>query len=154
MPVSVSLKSFPVYPIDEKETVMSEEESKPQSKKSDETQMAIERTYLSYERTLLAWVRTGTSLVTLGLTLFKFIEFLHDQNKTELPRRLLSARTLGMVMVVIGITTLGTACLQHRQRMRRLQKNVPGFTFSPAYVLALLMSVLGIIALIMTQWNF
>jgi len=120
---------------------------------ADQVQMAVERTYLAYERTLLAWVRTGTSLVTFGLTLFKFVEFLHEQNPELRPSRFLSARTVGLIMVMIGVTTLAAACWQHRQRMRRLQIQDESLSFSPAYVLATLMSLLGVLALISPLLN-
>ena len=81
----------------------------------DQMQMAVERTYLAHERTLLAWVRTGTSLVTFGLTLHKFFEYLHEQDPVRHPSRILGARTMGLMLIVIGLATLATACWQHRQ---------------------------------------
>ena len=120
---------------------------------ADQVQMAIERTFLAYERTLLAWVRTGTSLVTFGLTLFKFVEFLHEQNPERRSVHFLSARSVGVIMVMIGVTTLAAACWQHRQRMRRLEFQDPSLAFSPAYILATLMSILGVLALISPLWN-
>ena len=114
----------------------------------DQVQMASERTFLAHERTLLAWVRTGTSLVTFGLTLYKFFEFLHEQDPQKHPPHPLGARTMGMALIVIGVVTMGMACWQHRKRTRFLRTIEPALSFSPAYTLAALMSLLGAIALI------
>ena len=114
----------------------------------DQGQMAIERTLLAYERTLLARVRTGTSLVTFGLTLNKFFEYLHEQDPIRHPPRFLGARPTGLLMIVIGVTTLAMACWQHRERTKRLHVYNPSLSFSPAYVLAALMSLLGALGLI------
>lgn len=132
---------------------MAEAENKQNFAPLDQVQMAVERTFLAYERTLLSWVRTGTSLVTFGLTLFKFVEFLHEQSPEFRSAHFLSARSVGLIMVMIGVTTLAMACWQHRQRMRRLQMQDPSLMFSPAYVLAALMSALGILALVSPLWN-
>ena len=120
----------------------------------DQMQMAVERTYLAHERTLLAWVRTGTSLVTFGLTLHKFFEYLHEQDPVRHPSRILGARTMGLMLIVIGLATLATACWQHRQRTQFLRTMDPGLGFSPAYLLAALMALLGFLALLAPLSNF
>ena len=120
----------------------------------DQMQMAVERTYLAHERTLLAWVRTGTSLVTFGLTLHNFFEYLHEQDPVRHPSRILGARTMGLMLIVIGLATLATACWQHRQRTQFLRTMDPGLGFSPAYLLAALMALLGFLALLAPLSNF
>jgi putative membrane protein len=127
---------------------MSQEEASEPVSPLDQVQMALERTYLAHERTLLAWVRTGTSLVTFGFTLYKFFQYLHEQNPQRHPPDILGARTLGLLMVAIGVITLALACWQHRQSTKRLRTQYPEVSFSPAYVLAGLMTVLGVFALI------
>ncbi len=120
----------------------------------DQMHMAVERTYLAHERTLLAWVRTGTSLVTFGLTLHNFFEYLHEQDPVRHPSRILGARTMGLMLIVIGLATLATACWQHRQRTQFLRTMDPGLGFSPAYLLAALMALLGFLALLAPLSNF
>ena len=119
----------------------------------DQLQMASERTFLAYERTLLAWVRTGTSLVTFGITLFKFFEFLHEQEPGRHRPHFFGARPMGLALVVIGIATLAMACWQHRQRTRFLRTIEPALSFSPAYMLAALMALLGFLALLSAMIN-
>ena len=113
----------------------------------DQVQLAIERTYLAHERTLMAWVRTGTSLVTFGFTLFKFFEYLREQDPARHVSSVLGPRHLGMLMIAIGVATLILACWQHRQSMKRLRVHYPEMPFSPALVLAVLMSGLGLLML-------
>jgi putative membrane protein len=127
---------------------MAQEEARMAVSPPDQVQMAIERTYLAHDRTLLAWVRTGTSLVTFGFTLYKFFQYLNEQDPQRHPAHILGTRTLGLLMVAIGVVTLGLACWQHQQSIKRLRAHYPEIPFSPAYVLAALMSVLGILALI------
>jgi len=119
----------------------------------DQIQMASERTYLAHERTLLAWVRTGTSLVTFGLTLHKFFEYLHEQNPVKQSPKLFGPRFMGFSLIVIGMLTLGMACWQHRQRTRFLRTIEPALSFSPAYTLAALMALLGVLSLISPLLN-
>lgn len=119
----------------------------------DQLQMASERTFLAHERTLLAWVRTGTSLVTFGITMYKFFEFLHEQESDKQRPHFFGARPMGLALVIIGIATLAMACWQHRQRTRFLRTIEPALSFSPAYTLAALMSLLGFLALLSAMMN-
>ena len=48
--------------------------------KPDATKLALERTFLAYERTLMAWTRTSVSLISFGFTLFKFFQYMVEQN--------------------------------------------------------------------------
>ncbi len=128
----------------------SEKPSKPVSafEPPDQMQMAFERTYLAHERNLMAWVRTGTSLVTFGFSLYKFFQFASEQAPGQHEFHILGPRSLGMIMVAIGVTTLTLATWQHRLSLKRLRVHYPAPVFSPALLLAVLMSTLGILALL------
>jgi len=58
----------------------------------DQMNLALERTFLAHERTLMAWVRTAASLITFGFTLFKFFEYLHEQQPGRVWSSACSAR--------------------------------------------------------------
>lgn len=114
----------------------------------DQMALALERTYLSHERTLMAWTRTATSLITFGFTLFKFFEFLHASEQTVQSQHLFGARSFGMIMIGIGVSTLVVACFQHRAQMRRLNVYYPDAPFSLALLLASLIACLGVLGFI------
>ncbi len=115
------------------------------------TRLAFERTRLAQERTLMAWIRTSTSLIAFGFTIFKFFQYLSSTN--ELHRHVLSPWLLGMLMIVLGITALALASLQHRQEMQALRAESGPLPRSLAGHMAALIAVLGIVALVMVVFR-
>src|SRR5829696_3896673 len=82
------------------------------------TRLAVERTRLANERTLMAWIRTSTSLIAFGFTIFKFFQYLATE---EHRRTIVSRWIVGMTMILIGLTGLALAWIQHRQQMKGAQ---------------------------------
>jgi putative membrane protein len=117
-------------------------------KPRDQVSMAAERTYLAYERTLMAWIRTAASLIAFGFTLYKFFQYLHEQDQARESQHILGARTYGLLMIAIGIITLALATLQHRLSLKRFRAEFPDTPHSLALLIAALISGLGILALI------
>jgi putative membrane protein len=113
----------------------------------DATQLAVERTRLAYERTLMAWVRTSISLIGFGFTIYKFFQYLREQQGEQIAR-LVGPRTYGMLMIGTGLFTLLLATLQHRRNLKMLPRHGVGASLSLALVLATAVSTLGILALI------
>jgi putative membrane protein len=111
------------------------------------TKLAYDRTRLAYERTLMAWVRTGVSLISFGFTIYKFFEEFH---KAEQVARtgLIGAREFGFIMISIGLVAVLLATIQHRMTLKKIRAQDPEVPYSLAAVVALLVSVLGILALI------
>ena len=110
------------------------------------TRLAFERTYLAHERTQMAWVRTALSLISFGFAIAKFFEFLHEKQGEKGP--LMSPRTVGILMISIGLVALALASLQHRRALRALREQCPDLPASVAGVTAVLLASLGILALI------
>ena len=110
------------------------------------TRLAVERTRLAAERTLMAWIRTCTTLIAFGFTLFQFFQYLNTRD--ELRHGLVSPRIFGLVMIVIGLTGLTLAWVQHRQQMRSLRTEFGPLPYSIAGIMACLIAGLGVIALI------
>jgi len=113
------------------------------------TQLAVERTRLAYERTLMAWVRTATSLISFGFTIYKFFQFLHEENAGKMPHaeHLIGPRPFALLMILVGLGTLGLATLQHRQHMQMLRAQGASIPSSLAMGLALLVVVIGFLGL-------
>lgn len=110
------------------------------------TRLAAERTRLAHERTMMAWVRTTTSLIAFGFTIYQIFQLLADAEQVREP--VVSPQIVGVVMIVIGLTALVLAWLQHRQALRVLRADFGPMPYSVASVVAALIAGLGVIALI------
>jgi putative membrane protein len=111
------------------------------------TLLATDRTRLAHDRTLMAWVRTATSLISFGFTIYKFFQYLQQQNAVS-HDRLLGPREYALVMISVGIVALLLATIQHRRDMRALRALHPEVPYSLVTVLAALISLLGLAALL------
>lgn len=118
--------------------------------KPDQLTLAFERTYLAYERTLMAWIRTATALITFGFALYKFVFYMREETTPPLTRQepLLNARTFGLILIGTGVLALVLATWQHWRMMKRLRSNYPDAPWSLSFVLAALISALGVMALL------
>lgn len=109
------------------------------------TRLAVERTYLAAERTMMAWIRTSISLIGFGFTIFKFSEYLIDQ---EHHRALASPWVVGITMIVIGLIGLVLAWRQHRQQIASMLELDPTLPKSLASGMSALIALLGVLALV------
>jgi putative membrane protein len=112
------------------------------------TTLAYDRTRLAYERTLMAWVRTGVSLISFGFTIYKFFEEFHRAEPGSRTGGLFGPREFGITMISIGLVAVLLATIQHVIVMHKLRAKDPEVPYSLAAVVALLVSGLGIIALV------
>ena len=112
------------------------------------TRLAVERTRLASERTLMAWIRTSTSLIAFGFTIFKFFQYLATQ---EHRHTIVSPWIVGMAMILVGLTGLALAWVQHRQQMQALKAEVGAMPYSISGIMAGLIAVLGVIAFVMLR---
>lgn len=110
----------------------------------DRTQMATERTWMAYERTLMAWVRTSTSMITFGFTIYKFFQFEAGRD-AKVNQGLITPRCFALMLVSIGLISLGVATIQNRKQQRLLK---PERRFSLAELVAGLVSLFGILVLL------
>ena len=106
------------------------------------TQLAVERTRLASERTLMAWIRTATSLIAFG---FKFFQYLAT---SEHRHPIVTPWIVGMVMILIGLTGLALAWIQHRQEMKSLRAVGGRQPYSISGIMAGLIALLGFTALL------
>jgi len=118
-------------------------------KRADEvdlpTRLALERTRVAYDRTMLAWVRTAASLITFGFTIYKYFEIQRVAPPSE---GLIGPREFSIILIGIGLSSLVLAVWQHRQDIRSLSEYYPETPRSLANGLAVLIALLGILALI------
>jgi putative membrane protein len=112
------------------------------------TRLAITRTCLAHERTLMAWVRTSASLISFGFTIYKFFQYLHD-NQPPPDSGVVGPRGFAIALIVIGIMSLVLGTVEHRHNMTGLREEfgvvVPR---SLATAIGSLVSVLGLLGLV------
>ena len=110
------------------------------------TKLAFERTYLAEERTQMAWVRTSLSFILFGFGLAKFFQYLNQRQGQNM--RLFSPHTAGLLMIGIGLASLGIATLQHQHAVKRLHAQCADLPFSVANATSILLFLLGVGAFI------
>src|SRR5215467_4131458 len=111
------------------------------------TKLALDRTRLAHERTLMAWVRTAASLISFGFTIYKFLQYLQQQNHATVPEGVLGPRTFGMLMIGIGLVALAIATVQNRSEMQQLRGQYGQLPLSLAGFVAGLVAVLGLFSM-------
>jgi putative membrane protein len=115
------------------------------------TRLAVQRTRLAEERTLMAWIRTSTSLIAFGFTIFQFFEYVAMNERRREP--IVSPWVIGMVMILMGLTGLTLAWIQHRQSMKALRAEAGPMPYSIAGIMAGFIAVLGAIALFVVTFR-
>jgi len=95
----------------------------------------------------MAWVRTSTSLISFGFTIYKFFQYLKEQNAVR-NDRIFGPREYALLMISVGVVALVFATLQHRRDMKALRALHPEVPFSLVTVLAGFMSVIGVVTLL------
>ena len=94
----------------------------------------------------MAWIRTSTSLIAFGFTIFKFFQYLAAEEQRRQPIQ--SPWVVGMLMILLGVTALALAWLQHRQEMKALKAMIDHMPYSIAGIMAGFIASLGLIALV------
>ena len=100
----------------------------------------------------MAWVRTCTSLIAFGFTIYQIFRYLSTSERLRAP--FVSPQVFGVVMILIGLTALVLAWLQHRQSMKKLQADFGSTRFSIAGLISGLIAGLGLNALIGVTLRF
>jgi putative membrane protein len=109
-------------------------------------QLAFERTFLAYERTRIAWVRTALALISFGFAIAKVLQYLREkQGETA---TVMSPRAIGLGMISIGLVSLILADRQERRALKALRDRCPQLPRPIAGVVAVLIALLGVLALI------
>ena len=127
-------------------TVTKPESTDATSHQDTSTRLSYERTYLANERTQMAWVRTSLALISFGFGIAKFFQYLDETQGKNAP--LMGPRTVGMLMISVGLLALVAANVQHRRAVKTLRVECPGLPLSTAGAAGTVIMVLGVLAFI------
>ena len=110
---------------------------------SERTDLAASRTLMASDRSLMAWIRTGLSMISFGFTIYKILE---GFQKSAGPDALThSPRTVGLVLTGLGTMAVVMGTVEYFQRRRELMAYAPIKLWRPAFIMAVAMSVIGLI---------
>jgi uncharacterized membrane protein YidH (DUF202 family) len=108
------------------------------------TNLALIRSALAAERTLMAWIRTSLAMISFGFTMAKLGETLNS-TKVDLGfRHATDVVGVGYFLVVLGTLALIVAAVQDRIEVADLVAQGLPRRSSLAFVIAVLLSSLGI----------
>jgi putative membrane protein len=111
------------------------------------TDLAVDRTRLAHDRTLMAWVRTSVSLISFGFTIYKFFQYLRDQQQAPADRFFGPPR-FAQFLIIIGLISLLLATIQNRRDMRVMRAHYEHVPYSMATIVAGLVAILGVVTFV------
>ena len=111
----------------------------------ERTDWALERTIMAADRTLMAWIRTAISMIGFGFTVYKFLQYIHQQRPEGLPS-LDGPRNLGLAFVGLGLVSLVIAVIQDWHYTKGLQIGHRR-RFNLSLIVAALVALIGVFAL-------
>jgi len=109
----------------------------------ERTDWALDRTFMAADRTLMAWVRTAMSMIGFGFTLFKSLQYIHQQKPEGLPS-LDGPRNLALAFIGLGLTSLVIAVIQDWHYTRQLPTEGRRRPFNLSLVVAALVALVGV----------
>ena len=105
-----------IAPVDDADSVLDDPSTELSSRR---TGMSFQRTRMSAVRTLMSVIRTALALISFGFTIFQFFEHLRETNTLTGGRH--SARNFGLALILLGIGMLTLGILYHVAFMRALR---------------------------------
>jgi putative membrane protein len=106
--------------------------------------LALDRTRIAHERTLMARIRTSMSMISFGFTIAEVFEYLGESTGGGVIT-VAGPRTAGLGLIGLGTFALIAASLQHAVSLRHLVEPGMRTPTSLALVIAVLMSIGGVV---------
>ncbi len=92
---------------------------------------------MAAERTLMAWVRTSISMIGFGFTIYKFLQYMRQENVAPLlPTQ--GPRNLGLAFIGLGVFSLAIAVIQNWRFMKRIGRPTASLSLTVAGIVALI----------------
>jgi putative membrane protein len=108
------------------------------------TDLSIHRTAMAADRSLMAWVRTGLSMISFGFTIYKVLEGFQESGSVHPDG--LSPKNAGLVLIGLGSLSIISGTIEYWHRLGSMGGNQQIKRITPAFVMAMVWSALGIAA--------
>jgi putative membrane protein len=106
------------------------------------TNLAAKRTLMAADRTLMAWVRTSMSLLSFGFTIYKILDGFQSTGGALADS---TPRNIGLFLSAMGTFAMIMGTLEYWSAIKELRKIQNIRLARPSFIMALVMSVLGVI---------
>jgi putative membrane protein len=110
------------------------------------TDLALERNYMAAERTLMAWVRTSLAMISFGFTIGKLGEALGSSSVNLGFGRTTGIKSVAYFLVIVGTLSLLVSAVQNRVEVAALFRMGLRRRPSLAFLIAVLLGLLGTFA--------
>jgi len=110
------------------------------------------RTMMAADRTLMAWIRTALSLLSFGFAIYKILQEVEQSGKL-LPNQN-SPRNVGLIFGIAGTAAMVMGTIEYWQTLHELRQDNHFRQFRPAFIMALVMSVSGLVLIFGMLTNF
>ncbi|MDM0075513.1 DUF202 domain-containing protein [Variovorax sp. J2P1-59] len=129
----------------------------PREKTSNElaqerTDLAVDRTLMAADRSLMAWVRTGLSMISFGFTIYKIIEGFQEQGGHA--HNVNMARNVGLFLTGLGTVAILIGTIEYWYRLKGLRQSKVFRLWQPSFVIAVVMSVAGLLMFLGIVFQF
>jgi putative membrane protein len=118
-----------------------------------------QREHQANERTFLAWLRTSIALITFGFAIARFGIFLRQidaslsQSPVVVQRPFLNTETLGLSLVILGVTVILGAAWQYNRVFWQIERG----NYQPDRMMVFIMTVavvlLGLLTIPVVLWR-
>jgi putative membrane protein len=122
--------------------------SRPEPLKLSSDELALDRTRLAHERTMMAWIRTSASMISFGFGIYKFFDYFKGERPVA--QGFVTPRRFAIFLIATGLFVLAGAAVQNWSELGRLRRAGARVPRSLAGGIAVLMSIIGALALIST----
>jgi len=127
---------------DRKEALVPEAAKSSNELAEERTDLAEMRTMMAADRSLMAWIRTALSMMSFGFTIYKVLEGFQQSGKT-MPVN--SPRNIGLFLTAMGTFAMVAGTVEYWETLKELRKVGHYRTWRSSFVMALLMSALGLV---------
>ncbi len=107
------------------------------------TDLATSRNVMAADRTLMAWVRTSLSLESFGFTIYKVLKAFQEGGGVL--RQEHTPRNVGLFLTGLGTLAILMGTVEYWETLKELHEQKDFRLTRPSLVMALIMSVLGVV---------
>ena len=101
---------------------------------------------MAADRTLMAWIRTALSLLSFSFAIYKILQDVEKAGRS-LPHEN-SPRNVGLFLAGMGTVAIVMGTIEYWHTLRELRQDNAFRLMRPALIMAILMSVMGLLLVV------